>query len=576
MSGGLSLRSKFAIYAFGVFISLFLLIFYNEYKNIEFKKSKKEQTEILQKIQFKIDDFIAVSKMISRFIQEDISGKKLTKKEVEQKLNQYLRSTSQDVIFGIGIWYEPYRFINSQKLFGPYIHRNSIDDKKSNFTLTYEWSTEDYDYPTQSWYKLGFGHRGESFFVDPYFDNGLVYVTNSRLFYDQNNMAAGVISVDLVISQLQKIISPVNLNDDDEVIFITNRVGQLLAHSQKENYFQSKNLFDGKDNISLLNFTPLDVDHQLGLDSKNRISSTYHDDELGWEITIQSKQEHFNHGILKIRKAFLAAFIILWMLLYFVDRVIQLRIHEKNENRRKTEENRLHLVQKSKMAALGEMAGGVAHEINNPLSVIIGSVQIAEKYLISKGFHDEIIQKNFDKIIRSSERISKIIKGLRTFSRSGEQDPKQSESVGVIFNDTLALCSEKFKNLGIELIVDKIPDSQVLCRPTQISQVILNLLSNAMDAVEHSEKKWVKVSFENNEIKKMVFIIIEDSGHGIPTEVAERMMEPFFTTKAVGKGTGIGLSISKSITDDHQGTLVLDRSSAHTRFILGLPLYESV
>lgn len=107
-------------------------------------------------------------------------------------------------------------------------------------------------------------------------------------------------------------------------------------------------------------------------------------------------------------------------------------------------------------------------------------------------------------------------------------------------------------------------------RPTQISQVLLNLLSNAIDAVEKSNEKWIELRGFTRD--HSVFITVTDSGKGIPPVVASRLMEPFFTTKEVGKGTGLGLSISKRIIEEYRGQLYYDTSSPQTRFVIELPI----
>ena len=107
----------------------------------------------------------------------------------------------------------------------------------------------------------------------------------------------------------------------------------------------------------------------------------------------------------------------------------------------------------------------------------------------------------------------------------------------------------------------------------QLGQVLLNLLSNAHDAVQALSEKWVKVAVEDR--GPDLLISVTDSGPGIPTEVADRLMEPFYTTKEVGKGTGLGLSISKGIIDAHQGKIELDRHSPNTRFNITLPKFRA-
>ena len=121
----------------------------------------------------------------------------------------------------------------------------------------------------------------------------------------------------------------------------------------------------------------------------------------------------------------------------------------------------------------------------------------------------------------------------------------------------------------IELAIDPIPEGlQAQCRSAQVAQVLLNLLSNAYDAVESQVKRWVRISVaaRGDEVE----IAVTDSGRGIPPKIAPRIMEPFFTTKEIGRGTGLGLSLSKGIAEAHGGRLELDSHSPETRFVLTL------
>ena len=148
----------------------------------------------------------------------------------------------------------------------------------------------------------------------------------------------------------------------------------------------------------------------------------------------------------------------------------------------------------SRLSTLGEMAGGIAHEINNPLTIIQGAAALLRNSL-NKGTVDmEMMRKYLERIEQTSMRMSKIIQGLRVFARDGEKEPFRQECLKTIVDDSIGLCSEKFRNNNIELIVDDIdPGLMIECRGTQISQVILNLLQNAFDAVASLEHKWVRV-----------------------------------------------------------------------------------
>lgn len=279
-------------------------------------------------------------------------------------------------------------------------------------------------------------------------------------------------------------------------------------------------------------------------------------------------------GILPIQNSFASFFhpwvsqLVVSILLGFY--ILQLKYqHEKNLE--ELESQNSNLIRSSQMTALGEMAGGIAHEINNPLQLIVSK---AEK-LIIKIENDEIDKKYIDdlkKIESTAWRISKIIKGLRIFSRTGDTEPFMLYQLSHILDDTLDLCHERFATAGVQLRTDFDCKLSVFCNPVQMSQVFLNLLNNALDAVRNSTAtKWV-------EIKSIVsgttlFIYVTDSGLGIPFEVSEKMMNPFFTTKEIGKGTGLGLSVSRGIIESHGGKLYYDSHFPNTRFVIELPKY---
>jgi PAS domain S-box-containing protein len=230
---------------------------------------------------------------------------------------------------------------------------------------------------------------------------------------------------------------------------------------------------------------------------------------------------------------------------------------------------RVKSIQSAKLALLGEMAGGIAHEINNPLTIILGKTEQVMRLVRKSPLDVDKIEASLGVVIRTSDRIAKIVRGLKSFARQSDNDPKQLEQVSVILEETLELCRERFRNHNVELRYEPKSDGRISCRPAQISQVVMNLLSNAFDAIQNQEVKWVKLELDST--SSDVTISVTDSGNGIKPEIVNNLMQPFFTTKEVGKGTGLGLSIARTIAEEHDAQFYYDQTSQNTRFVLRLP-----
>jgi C4-dicarboxylate-specific signal transduction histidine kinase len=231
----------------------------------------------------------------------------------------------------------------------------------------------------------------------------------------------------------------------------------------------------------------------------------------------------------------------------------------------------------AKLAALGQMAGGIAHEINNPLCIISMTVTNIRSQIKNDNFDECKLNKSFDKIDMTITRISKIIKGLKTISRDGEKDDFINTDLETILHDVLSVCSSKLKLSDINLIINlnnKILKQDIYANQVQLSQVFINLLNNSYDAIQHLNEKWVRFDF--NIINNKIEIKLTDSGKGIPKEIREQIFSPFFTSKPIGEGTGLGLSISKSIIEEHNGIMKIEESSSNTQFIITLPYLKEV
>jgi len=238
---------------------------------------------------------------------------------------------------------------------------------------------------------------------------------------------------------------------------------------------------------------------------------------------------------------------------------------------------RVKAIHNSKLSSLGEMSAGIAHEINNPLAIIQGLSSSLALKIKNNTIPQESIILNLEKIAITTDRIVKIIKGLRSISRDAHNDPFEEASINNMTRDVLNLCEQKIKNAQINLIV-KMPEDEILveCSNTQISQVLLNLIGNSNDAIVNIESKWIILEFKLINNQSYVECSVTDCGNGIPKEIREKLMQPFFTTKEVGKGTGLGLSISLGIIKAHNGKFYIDESSKNTRFVFEIPLKSNL
>ena len=229
----------------------------------------------------------------------------------------------------------------------------------------------------------------------------------------------------------------------------------------------------------------------------------------------------------------------------------------------------------SRLATLGETAGGIAHEINNPLNVLVGVAELMKAIFEKDGAIEAHKLNDYcDRIVKYSMRIAKIVKGLRSISRDASGDPFTEVSFLALIDETLELCRQQFVNRGIELVIkSEETDIVVEGRFAQLSQIVMNLLNNARDAVDGLQLATITV--EVTQANGMGILRVWDSGVGISKEIEAKMMKPFFTTKPAGKGTGLGLSISNSIAHDHKGSLTLNRTIAASCFELQIPLLQA-
>lgn|GEM_PF-4130287 len=223
----------------------------------------------------------------------------------------------------------------------------------------------------------------------------------------------------------------------------------------------------------------------------------------------------------------------------------------------------------SRLATLGEMAGNIAHEINNPLAIVAGYAQMMEDLLAREAVDKVRFATLLGKMNNAIERAGAITRSMRMLVRDGARDPMRHEDIGHILAETLEAFRSSFLGERVALVTRGLSDGIFAhCRGAQIAQVVLSLVSNAVDAMRGAPEKILCVTLGRGE--GIVWLEVSDSGHGVPQAISERIMDPFFTTKPIGEGTGIGLSIARAIALEHGGTLILASPKGPTVFRLTL------
>lgn len=226
------------------------------------------------------------------------------------------------------------------------------------------------------------------------------------------------------------------------------------------------------------------------------------------------------------------------------------------------------LIESAKFVAMGTLASGMAHEINNPLAVIDG-IQRRVSVMIRKGLDKDKLTEMMGTMGLMVQRIAGITKGMLEYSREDGKEECTVVNLKDVIDKSLSMCRQRLEKCQIHVQTPESVDFCVEVRPMQIAQILMHLINNAHDAILNADEKWIRIDASSDD--ERIYLSVTDSGQGIPPEIADRIMEPFFTTKPVGSGTGLGLSIAKGIAESHHGKLYLDVDAPHTRFVLELP-----
>jgi len=275
-----------------------------------------------------------------------------------------------------------------------------------------------------------------------------------------------------------------------------------------------------------------------------------------------------NKNIEKIYWTLVFSFIVgLFILIYFFLERLKLEAV--------LEKQRLDMVANSRLAALGSFSAGIAHEINNPLTVIQWRSKSIKKHLENIQDKNPKLKSDLESIESNTFRIDKIIKSIKTLSKNAEKDQRENVLISSIAEQLNDILSPKIatEHLNYKFITN-CSDQLIYVREVQIIQVLINLINNSIDAIKDLDAKWIRVSIDR---KAHHFeISVTDSGLGIPKRLQPHLFNLFFTTKSQSKeNSGIGLSLSHQIIKDHNGTLSYNAKSENTQFIITIPIKEN-
>lgn len=252
--------------------------------------------------------------------------------------------------------------------------------------------------------------------------------------------------------------------------------------------------------------------------------------------------------------------------------VVAVDITEQKKIETQLEADQLLLAQAARLSSVGEMAATIAHEIKNPLAIIQGHLSILAEESNTGQVNVVKLKGRIKTLTDTTTRITGIINSTLRLTRDSSSADHEWTNLAQVIQDPLALCAERFRIANVKLTVDPCPPGiEVYCQSQQIGQVILNLLNNAFDATQETEHRQIHLKIHEPKASSegALVIAVEDNGPGVKNP--EKLFSSFYTTKKVGHGTGLGLSLCQKIMVQHEGKIRYERLGNLSQFILSFP-----
>lgn len=284
-----------------------------------------------------------------------------------------------------------------------------------------------------------------------------------------------------------------------------------------------------------------------------------------------SVSEHLGFSFNQLSKNNYVLAIVTFVITSFVFYLITFYEGDREANLTKIRNYEKSLSESKKLAALGSLVGGLAHEINNPLAVVKGRFYILETVASREKLEIKFFKEQMQSINTNMNRIESIVSAFKIYSRDDYSLSDKTLNLADIISSSIREAFETDITKKIKVENQCLQEFLIQGNSNLLQRVFVNLIKNSNDALTEQNEPWIRFEFESRD-ETTVSILITDSGSGIPKEIAEKIMDPFFTTKELGQGTGIGLNLSYNIIKQHQGNLSINTEHPNTQFVIELPL----